>query len=117
MLDLANDVLLGDGHGALLDDGTTLDTSGGDDLVGVVAEDSKAILLPVVGNVGKDNAETNERGDEGDAGVGSISDGTLDGGKDGTTGNTHDKDTGTAAGVNTKVGSTKSEDGGATNCQ
>ena len=105
MLEVADNLLLGDRHGALLDNGTTLDTSGGNDLVGVDAEEGETVLLPVESAVSKDNAEADEGSDEGDAGVGSIGDGTLDGGEDGTTGNTHDKDTGTAAGVDTKVGS------------
>lgn len=113
MLDLANVLLLGDGHGALLDNGTTLDTSGSNDiLVGLDAEKGEALLLPVEGDVCKDDAEADKRGNEGDASVGSIGNGTLDRGEDGTTSDTHDKDTGTAAGVDTKVGSSHGEDGG-----
>lgn len=63
-------------------------------------------------NVGKNDKETDEGGDERDADVGSISNGTLDGSEDGTTGDTHDKDTGTATGVDTKVLSTEGEDSG-----
>lgn len=112
VLELANVLLLGDGHGALLDNGTTLDTSGGNNiLVGLDAEDGEALLLPVEGNVGKDDEEADERGDEGDAGVGSIGNGTLDGREDSTTSDTHDEDTGTAAGVDTEVGSSHGEDG------
>jgi len=113
VLELANVLLLGDGHGALGNNGTTLNTSGGNNLVtSLDAEDSETLLVPVESDVGKDDEESNEGNDEGDASVGGIGNGTLDGGEDGTTGNTHDEDTGTAAGVDTEVGSSHSEDSG-----
>ena len=68
------------------------------------------------GDVGKDDEEADEGNDEGDASVGSIGNGTLDGGEDGTTGDTHDEDTGTATSVDTKVGSSHSEDSGVHGC-
>jgi len=114
VLDLTNVLLLGDGHGALGDDGTTLNTgSGNDGIVGLDTEDSEALTNPVETDVGEDNEETDKGDDEGDASVGSIGNSTLDGGEDGTTGNSHDEDTGTTASVDTKVGSSHGEDGGA----
>lgn len=113
VLDLTNVLLLGDGHGALGDDGTTLNTgSGNDGIVGLDTEDSEALTNPVETDVGEDNEETDKGDDEGDASVGSIGNSTLDGGEDGTTGNSHDEDTGTTASVDTKVGSSHGEDGG-----
>lgn len=111
MLDLANVLLLGDGHRALLNDGTTLDTSSSDHLLALVAGDSEAFGLPVESDVSEDNDETDKGDNEGDAGVGGIGNGTLDRGEDGTTSDTHDEDTGTAAGVDTEVGSSHGEDG------
>jgi len=112
VLDLANVLLLGDGHGALGNDGTSLDTGGGNNVIVVLdTEDGKALLVPVERDVGKDDEETDKRDDEGDAGVGSIGDGTLDGREDGTSGHSHNEDTRSAASVNTKVGSSHGEDG------
>lgn len=111
VLELANVLLLGDGHGALGDNGTTLNTSSGDDLItSLDAEDGEALLVPVESDVTKDDEESDERSNEGDADVGGIGNGTLDGREDGTTSDTHDKDTGTAAGVDTEVGSSHGED-------
>jgi hypothetical protein len=64
----------------------------------------------VESDVTKDDEESDERSNEGDADVGGIGNGTLDGREDGTTSDTHDKDTGTAAGVDTEVGSSHGED-------
>jgi hypothetical protein len=73
-------------------------------------EDGEALLVPVESDVTKDDEESDERSNEGDADVGGIGNGTLDGREDGTTSDTHDKDTGTAAGVDTEVGSSHGED-------
>jgi hypothetical protein len=117
VLDLTNVLLLGDGHGALGDNGTALDTSSGNDLIASLdAEDSEVLLLPVESDVAKDNKESNEGGDEGDADVGTIGNGTLDGREDGTTGDTHDEDTGTATGVDTEVLGSEGEDSGVHGC-
>ena len=97
----------------LLDDstannGTTVDGSSRFDLW---THDPHAALHPGVDGEGEDNNESDKWNDVGNAGVGSVGNGTLDWWEDGTTGDTHDQDTGTTAGVLAEVGSTESEDG------
>lgn len=88
-------------HGLALDD---IDVLG--------AHDDHAVAEPVEGDVAEDVHEADERDDIRDAGAGRVGDGALDRGEDGTAGNTHDEDTGTAAGVAAEVGGTQGEDGG-----
>lgn len=108
----------GDGESLLVvvdgRDDTTDSTAlhrGGDNGLALEAEDVEAVAGPVEGGVSENEDETGERDDVGDAGVGSIGDGSLDWGEDSATGDTHDHDTGTAAGVRAEVGSSESEEG------
>jgi hypothetical protein len=90
-------------------DSTTLH-GGGDDTLALDAEDVESVTDPVEGGVGEDDAEADEGDDVGDAGVGSISDRSLDRREDSSAGNTHDHDTSATTGVRSKVGSSESEE-------
>jgi hypothetical protein len=83
----------------------------GDDGLALDAKDVEAVARPVEAGVGEDNAEADEGDHVGDAGVDGVGDGGLDWGEDGAAGDTHDEDTGTAAGVGTEVGSSECEEG------
>ena len=91
-------------------DGAALDGNGEHGLA-LDAHDVAAVGDPVVGGVGEDDGEAEEGDDVGDAGVGGVSDGGLDGREDCCARDTHDEDTGTAACVRAKVGSSESEEG------
>ena len=66
---------------------------------------------PVEANIRQDDDEADERNDIADTGTSSISNGALNRREDGSAGDAHDEDTGTATGVAAEVGSTESEDG------
>lgn len=61
---------------------------GGDDGVALDAEDGEAVADPVEGGVAEDEDEANEGHNVRDAGVGGISDGSLDWGEDSASGDT-----------------------------
>jgi len=90
-------------------DGSTLHGDGNDALA-LDAHDVATTGDPVIARVGEDYAEAEQGDDVGNAGVGGIGDGGLDGREDSSTRDTHDEDTGTATSVRTKVGSSKSEE-------
>ena len=91
-------------------DSTALNRSG-NDCIALDAEDVEAVADPVEAGVSEDEDEADEGNDVGDAGVGSIGDGSLDWGEDGTSRDTHNHDTGTATSVRAKVGSSEGEEG------
>ena len=90
-------------------DSTALNGSG-NDCIALDAEDVEAVADPVEAGVSENEDEADEGDDVGDAGVGSIGDGSLDWGEDGTSRDTHDHDTGTATSVRAKVGSSEGEE-------
>lgn len=90
-------------------DGTALD-GGGKDSLALDAEHVEAVADPVDADVGEYDAEADERDDEGDAGVGGISDSALNRCEDGSARDAHNEDTGTAASVAAKVGGSQSEE-------
>lgn len=88
-----------DGHASLLDDSTHgADRCSGKDFI-LDAEDREATSDPVGSDVTENVDEADKRHNERDTGVGSISNGTLDWGKDSAARDTHDGDTSTAASV------------------
>ena len=68
-------------------DGTALH-GGGNDGLALDAEDVEAVADPVEAGVSEDEDEAHEGDDVGDAGVGSIGDGSLDWGEDSASGDT-----------------------------
>jgi len=61
---------------------------GGDDGLALDAEDGEAVADPVEGGVAEDEDEADKGDNVGDAGVGGISDGSLDWGEDSASGDT-----------------------------
>jgi hypothetical protein len=80
-------------------------------VVGLGDHDLHAAADPANGNVTEDVDETDSRDDVADASALSVGNCSLNRGEDCSARNTHDKDTGGAASMATKVGSTHSEDG------
>lgn len=82
----------------------------GNDCIALDAEDVEAVADPVEAGVSENEDEADEGDDVGDAGVGSIGDGSLNWGEDGTSRDTHNHDTGTATSVRAEVGSSEGKE-------
>jgi hypothetical protein len=95
--------------------GTTLER-GRDDVLALDSEDVEAVSDPMGCDIGQHNDESNHGNEVRDACACGIGDGTLDRREDGSSRHAHDEDTGTAAGVSAKVGSSKREDAGVHGC-
>jgi hypothetical protein len=71
---------------------------------------SSSVLIPDPHGPTEDVEETRDTDEEGDLDFTTFGDGTLHGREDGSTGNTHDKETGSSSSVSTKTGCTEDED-------
>lgn len=81
-------------------------------LRGLRLQDAEARADPVDTGVAQNVNETDERDNIADAGSLGVGNSTLDRREDGTTGNTHDENTGSAASVLAQVSGTHAKDGG-----